>query len=166
MGHGRWEGSITSSLSHQILNFIILLILLLKKQIMLSWNFNLNYYILWWTENEWARGGSCPLTPKRPLSAGLDKDYCVCVCVLKFSVFIFFSFFFFCFHAFQEVMRLLFMNCSRICWLFHGEQCTCALFMNPQIPLFSNFFIKKWVSRYYSQILKLFCYSIFSFQFQ
>ena len=58
------------------------------------------------------------------------------------SAFWFFFFFCFRFHAFQGVMRLLFMNSSRICWLFHGEQCTRALFMDPQIPLFSNFFIK------------------------
>ena len=60
-------------------------------------------------------------------SASLDSNYCgIWVFVLRFSLF-FFSFFF----------------CSaRICWLFHGEQCICALFTNPQIPLFSNFFIK------------------------
>ena len=31
---------------------------------------------------------------------------------------------------------------SRKCWLFHDEQCICALFTDPQISLFSNFFIK------------------------
>ena len=54
----------------------------------------------------------------------------------------FLAFFFFFFHVFQGVMWLLFMNSSRKGWLFHGEQCTRALFTNPQIPLFSNFFIK------------------------
>ena len=34
------------------------------------------------------------------------------------------------------------MNSSHKSWLFHGEQCTRALFMDSQIPLFSNFFIK------------------------
>ena len=31
---------------------------------------------------------------------------------------------------------------SRKCWLFHGAQCIRSLFTDPQIPLFSNFFIK------------------------
>ena len=56
---------------------------------------------------------------------------------------LFFSFFFSCISG---VMRLLFMHCSlnssHKCWLFHGEQCICALFTDPQISLFSNFFIK------------------------
>ena len=57
----------------------------------------------------------------------------------------FFLFFFFVFTRFG-VMRLLFMHCSLNssckCWLFHSEQCIRALFMDPQILLFSNFFIK------------------------
>ena len=93
-------------------------------------------------------------------SAGLDRDYCVCV--LKFSVFLFF---FFGFHA---VMWLLFMNSSHIGWLFHGEQYTCALFMDLQIPLFSNFFIKN-ESHGTIHIFKNYfvtVFSVFSFQFQ
>ena len=104
-------------------------------------------------------------------STGLDKDYCVCVCVcvfvLKFSVFHFF-FFFFGFHVFQEVMWLLFINNSHIGWLFHDEQYTRTLFMDPQIPLFSNFFIKNeshdtihTFKNYFATV-----FLVFSFQFQ
>ena len=64
--------------------------------------------------------------------------------VCMFCVFLFF-FFFWVFTCFR-VMRLLFMHCfmnsSRKCWLFHGEQCTRALFTDAQISFFSNFFIK------------------------
>ena len=51
----------------------------------------------------------------------------------------------------QIIVAFVFLFCSflffffflaRICWLFHDEQCTCVLFMNPQISLFNNFFIK------------------------
>ena len=74
-------------------------------------------------------------------------------------------------HAFQE-MRLLFMHCfmnsSRKWWIFHGEQCTRILFTDPQISLFSNFFIKNesydtihTFKNYFATI-----FSVFSFQFQ
>ena len=36
----------------------------------------------------------------------------------------------------------LFLFPARICWLFYSEQCICVLFTDPQIPLFSNLFIK------------------------
>ena len=53
--------------------------------------------------------------------------------------------FFFFFTRFG-VTRLLFMYCSlnsnRKCWLFRSKPCINVLFMDPQIPLFSNFFIK------------------------
>ena len=94
----------------------------------------------------------------------MDRDYCVCV--LKFSVFHFF--FFFGFHAFQEVMWLLFINSSYIGWLFHDEQYTRTLFMDPQISLFSNFFIKN-KSHGTIHIFKNYfatVFSVFSFQFQ
>ena len=47
-----------------------------------------------------------------------------------FSAFSFFSFFFFFFFK------------SRFCWLFNCKQCIRALFTDPQISLFSHFFIK------------------------
>ena len=63
------------------------------------------------------------------------------VCVLRFCS----SFFFFFFTRFGET-RLLFMYCSlnsnRKYWLFCSKQCISVLFMDPQISLFSNFFIK------------------------
>ena len=78
--------------------------------------------------------------------------YILCACLdsafaasaFNLHVSFFFSFFF----VFTRygVMWLLFMHCSLNssckCWLFHSEQCIRALFMEPQISLFSNFFIK------------------------
>ena len=67
-----------------------------------------------------------------------------CFCISQAA----FSFFFFFFLVFTHfgVMRLLFMHCSlnsnHKCWLFRSEQCIHVLFMDPQIPLFSIFFIK------------------------
>ena len=62
---------------------------------------------------------------------------------LRFTSCVFVLFFFFMRFG---VTRLLFMYCSlnsnRKCWLFRSKQCTSVLFMDPQIPLFSNFFIK------------------------
>ena len=56
------------------------------------------------------------------------------------------SFFLFLVFTRFGVMRLLFMYCllnsSHKCWLFHSKQYIHALFMDPQILLFSNFFIK------------------------
>ena len=57
---------------------------------------------------------------------------------------------------------------SRTCWLFVREQCICALFMDPQITLFNNFFIKNGshgtihtFKNYFATV-----FSVFSFQFQ
>ena len=66
----------------------------------------------------------------------------VCVSMLRFLFF--FSFFFF-FVSCSRGQRLLFMNSSRTFPTFSSLYQSCgsrALFMNPQIPLFSNFFIK------------------------
>ena len=88
-----------------------------------------------------------------------------------FVIFMFRSFFFFFSMQFW-VTWLLFIHCSlksnRQCWLFHSEQCICALFMDPQIPLFSNFFIINGshdtihtFKNYFATV-----FSVFSFQFQ
>ena len=88
-----------------------------------------------------------------------------------FVIFMFRSFFFF-FSMQFGVTWLLFIHCSlksnRQCWLFHSEQCICALFMDPQIPLFSNFFIINGshdtihtFKNYFATV-----FSVFSFQFQ
>ena len=99
------------------------------------------------------------------LSANLDSTYCVCVywsCVFILFIFFFFS------RVFGG-MRLLFneqcMNSSCKCWLFPVNG---ALFMDLQISLFSNFFIK---NRSYGTIhifknyFAIF-FSVFSFFFQ
>ena len=59
---------------------------------------------------------------------------------------------------------------ARICWLFHGEQCTRSLFTNPQIPLFSNFFIKNGshstthtFKNYFAIVFSVFSFSKISF---
>ena len=59
------------------------------------------------------------------------------------------------------------LNRSRKCWLFHGEQCIRALFTDPQILLFSNFFIKNG-SHGTIHIFKNYfvtMFSVFNFQF-
>ena len=87
-----------------------------------------------------------------------------------FCVFVLLFFFFF-FTRFGET-RLLFMywslNSNRKCWLFCSKQCISILFMDPQISLFSNFFIKNGshgtiytFKNYFATV-----FSIFSFQFQ
>ena len=57
-----------------------------------------------------------------------------CVSRLRFSIFFFFFF------------VTLKRYCSSLLWTvavtFDREQCICALFMDPQITLFNNFFIK------------------------
>ena len=60
------------------------------------------------------------------------------------------------------------LNSSRKCWLFNHEQCICALFMDPQIPLFSNFFIKNGSHGTIYTFKNYFAtmFSVFSFQFQ
>ena len=96
---------------------------------------------------------------------GLGFCY-ICVCNLHVS------FFFFFFSMQFGVTWLLFIHCSlksnRQCWLFHSEQCICALFMDPQISLFSNFFIINGshdtihtFKNYFATV-----FSVFSFQFQ
>ena len=51
---------------------------------------------------------------------------------------------------------------------FFCEQCTCALFMDPQTPLFINFFIKNWsystIHTFKNYFITVF--SVFNFQFQ
>ena len=70
------------------------------------------------------------------------------------------------------VMRLLFMYCSlnssRKCWIFCSKQCICVLFMDPQIPLFSNFFIKNGFHDTIHTFKNYFAtvFSVFNFQFQ
>ena len=57
--------------------------------------------------------------------------------------FLAFFFFFSCVSGSNAAtVHALFINSSCKSWLFHGKQCTRALFMDLQIPLFSNFFIK------------------------
>ena len=83
-----------------------------------------------------------------------------------------FTFLFFFFFTRFGVTWLLFMYCSlnsnRKCWLFCNKQCISVLFMDPQIPLFSNFFIKNGshgtihtFKNYFATV-----FSVFSFQFQ
>ena len=91
--------------------------------------------------------GSANALPKRTLSACLDWAFAASAFNLHVS-FLFFIFLFFLFFVFTRfgVMRLLFMNYSLNSsskgWIFYSKQCICALFTDPQIPLFSNFFIK------------------------
>ena len=98
------------------------------------------------------------------LRVGLDCAFGVCV----------FPFFFFFLHAFVR-LRLLFMYCSMnsSCkvWLFYFFQPISAhraLFMDPQISLFSNFFIKNGShgTIYTFKIILLQYFSVFSFRFQ
>ena len=74
--------------------------------------------------------------------------YCVHVCLQRVSGFFFFG--------------------SRTCWLFHNKQYIHALYTDPQITLFSNFFIKNrshgsihTFKNYFATV-----FSVFSFQFQ
>ena len=52
-------------------------------------------------------------------------------------------------------------------WLFHGEQCTRTLFTDPQIPLFSNFFIKNGshgtIHTFKNYFATMFSVSVFNF---
>ena len=84
-----------------------------------------------------------------------------CVSRLRFSIFFFFFFF-----------VTLKRYCSSLLWTvavtFDREQCICALFMDPQITLFNNFFIKNGshgtiytFKNYFATV-----FSVFSFQFQ
>ena len=66
---------------------------------------------------------------------------CVYICEFTFC-----SFFFFFFSCVSEsnaaTVHALFMNSSHKGWLFNSEKCIRALFTDPQISLFNNFFIK------------------------
>ena len=86
-----------------------------------------------------------------------------CVSRLRFSIYLFIYFFFFV---------TLKRYCSSLLWTvavtFDHEQCICALFMDPQITLFNNFFIKNGsygtiytFKNYFATV-----FSVFSFQFQ
>ena len=91
---------------------------------------------------------------------------------VAFSLFsFFFFFFFFCFHAFLEECGYCSMNSA---WTvaanvdFFSEQCIRALFMDPQISFFINFFIKNGshgtiytFKNYFATVI-----SAISFQFQ
>ena len=59
------------------------------------------------------------------------------VLLFSFSIFVFMRF-----RSNAATVYALFMNSSRKCWLFHGEQCTDALFMDPQISLSATFSLK------------------------
>ena len=91
------------------------------------------------------------------------------VCVSQ-AAFLFLLFFFFFMHF--GVMRLLFMYCSLNSnykyWLFCSKQCISVLFMDPQIPLFSNFFIKNGSHSTIHTFKNYFAtvFSVFNFQFQ
>ena len=56
---------------------------------------------------------------------------------------------------------------ARICWLFHIEQYICVLFTDPQIPFFSNFFIKNGshgtIHTFKNYFATVFLVSVFSF---
>ena len=96
------------------------------------------------------------------LRVGLDCAFGVCV----------FPFFFFFLHAFVR-LRLLFiyysMNSSCKVWLFYFFQPISAyraLFMDSQISLFSNFFIKNGSYGTIYTFKNYFATIFFSFQFQ
>ena len=66
------------------------------------------------------------------------------------------------------VFGFFFFFQSRSCWHFNCEQCTCALFTDPQTPLFINFFIKNGFHSIIHTFKNYFAtvFSVFSFQFQ
>ena len=66
-------------------------------------------------------------------------------CVLLRCVFAFSPPFFFFFHAFSlqaAIVHVRYINSSSNFWLVFREQCIRALFTDPQISFFINFFIK------------------------
>ena len=78
------------------------------------------------------------------------------------------SFFFFClFSRVSGVIGYCASLFSLKCWLFHGEQCIRALFTDPQIPLFSNFFIRNGfhstIHTFKKYFATVFLVSVFSF---
>ena len=89
------------------------------------------------------------------------------VCVLTCLRFAFLIFFFF-FSRILEKRGYCSLNSNRKCWLFYRKQCISVLFMDPQILLFSNFFIKNrshgtiyTFKNYFATV-----FLVFSFQFQ
>ena len=102
--------------------------------------------------------------------------YSVCLgstsAALHFCFCVFSSFFFFLFTRFPPsqaaTVYVLYMNSSRNISPVFREQCIRALFMNPQILFFINFFIKNGshdtihtFKNYFATV-----FSVFSFQFQ
>ena len=61
-----------------------------------------------------------------------------------------------------------FFSFNRICWLFNHELCIRALFTDPQISLFNNFFIKNGSHDTIHTLKNYFAivFSVFNFQFQ
>ena len=106
----------------------------------------------------------------------LQAVYSVCLDLLnprlRFTGCVFVPLIFFFFFMHFGVMRLLFMYCSLNSnykyWLFCSKQCISVLFMDPQIPLFSNFFIKNGSHSTIHTFKNYFAtvFSVFSFQFQ
>ena len=89
------------------------------------------------------------------------------VCVSQ-AAFLFLFFFFMRFGVTWLLFMYCLLNSNRKCWLFCSKQCINVLFMDPQIPLFSNFFIKNesygtihTFKNYFATV-----FSVFSFQFQ
>ena len=80
------------------------------------------------------------ITSKNKYSLCLDSRFINHVCVLFF--FFFFFFFFFLFSRVFGGVRLLFNEQQLQMLTFFSEQCIRALFMDPQISFFINFFIK------------------------
>ena len=79
---------------------------------------------------------------KKILSVCLSWRLLRCVSVSTFSLF----FFFFFYHVFPPsqaaTVHVLYMNSSHNIWPVLREQCIHALFTEPQISFFINFFIK------------------------
>ena len=81
-----------------------------------------------------------------------------------FCVFVLFSFFF---PRVLEKRGYCSLNSNRKCWLFCSKQCISVLFIDPQIPLFSNFFIKNGshgtIYTFKNYFATVFLVSVFSF---
>ena len=111
-----------------------------------------------WSPGNWPYCLSCT-QPSKIIIVCVWIHWSCCVSRLRFSI----AFFFFV---------TLKRYCSSLLWTvavtFDREQCICALFMDPQITLFSNFFIKNGshgtiytFKNYFATV-----FSVFSFQFQ
>ena len=100
-----------------------------------------------------------------------DKDggrHSVCLDPLKLLRFTFTFQHFFFFFFFVTLKRYYSSLLWTVAVTFDREQCICALFMDPQITLFNNFFIKNGshgtiytFKNYFATV-----FSVFSFQFQ